>query len=79
MLEDIIKTTFTTKWGCFLYMVIPFGLKNTSAIFSRVVIVAFKDFIHKFLEVYFDNQIVFGLEKCDVESLNLMLDTCQRY
>jgi hypothetical protein len=33
----------------------PFGLKNAHAIFSRVVVVAFKDFIHKFLEVYLDD------------------------
>eukprot|EP00253_Pinus_taeda_P003425 PITA_03425 len=30
-------------------------------IFSRVVIEAFKEFIHKFLEVYFDDWTVFGL------------------
>jgi len=29
-------------------------LKNTPAIFSGVVIAIFKEFIHKFLEVYFD-------------------------
>ena len=57
----------------------PFGLKNASAIFSHVVIVAFKEFIHKFLEVYFDEWTVFGLLKRHVESLRLMLDTCRRY
>jgi hypothetical protein len=31
--------------------IMPFGLKNAPAIFSRVVVVTFKDFIHKFLEV----------------------------
>eukprot|EP00253_Pinus_taeda_P005407 PITA_05407 len=49
--EDKSKTTFATKWGCFQYNVMPFGLKNVSTIFSRVVIVTFKEFIHKFLEV----------------------------
>ena len=43
------KTTFTTEWGCFQYMVMPFGLKNASAVFSRIVVAAFKYFIHKFL------------------------------
>lgn len=77
--EDRSKTTFVTEWECFQYMVMPFGLKNASAIFSRVVITAFKDFIHKFLEVYFDNWTMFGLVKHHVESLHLMLDPCQRY
>eukprot|EP00253_Pinus_taeda_P025262 PITA_25262 len=48
--EDRRKTTFAIEWGCFQYTVMPFGLKNASAIFSRVVIATFKEFIHKFLE-----------------------------
>ena len=48
--EDRHKTTFATEMGSFQYTVMPFGLKNAPAIFSRVVIYAFKEFIHKFLE-----------------------------
>jgi len=33
----------------------PFGLKNALAIFLRIVIAAFKDYIHKFLEFYMDD------------------------
>ena len=40
-----------------------FGLKNVLAIFSQVVFTAFKDFIQKFLEVYMDDWIVYGLIK----------------
>ena len=53
--EDHHKTTFVIEWGCYQYTVMPFGLKNTPSIFSRIVVSAFKDFIHKFLEVYFDD------------------------
>ena len=49
--EDRSKTTFTTKWQCFQYTVMHFGLKNAPAFFSCVVIAKFKEFIHKFLEV----------------------------
>jgi len=44
--KDRSKTTFVTEWGCFQYTVMPFGLKNVPAIFSHVVVVAFKEFIH---------------------------------
>lgn len=53
--EDRRKMTFVTEWGCFQYTMMPFGLKNAPAIFSFVVITKFKEFIHKFLEVYFDD------------------------
>ena len=49
--EDRHKMTFVTEWGCYQYTVIPFGLKDTPVMFSRIVVSIFKDFIHKFLEV----------------------------
>lgn len=33
----------------------PFVLKNAQAVFSRIGIAYFCDFIHKFLEVYMDD------------------------
>jgi hypothetical protein len=54
-LEDKYKTTFATEWGSYQYIFMPFGLKNAPNIFSRVVIVSFKEFIHQFLEVYLDD------------------------
>lgn len=57
----------------------PFELKNAPTIFSRVVVILFNEFIHKFLEVYFDNWIVFGLVKGHVSSLFLIMGTCQKY
>ena len=54
---------FVTEWGCFQYTMMPFGLKNAPAIFSRIVVVVFKDFIQTFLEVYIDDWMVYGLVK----------------
>ena len=75
--EDRHKTTFTTKSGSFQYTMMPFGLKNAPAIFSRVVVAVFKEYIHKFVEVYFDDWTVFGLLKKHVEALRLMLAKCR--
>lgn len=52
--EDKTKTTFTTEWGSFAYNMMPFRLKNAPAVFYRIVIAAFCEYIHKFLEVYMD-------------------------
>jgi len=54
-------------------------LKNVPAIFSRVVITTFKEYIKKFLEVYFDDWIVIGLWIKHVETLRLMLNTCRQH
>ena len=75
--EDRSKITFATEWSYFQYTVMPFGLKNVPAIFSRVVVAVFKEYIHKFLEVYLDDWIVFGLVKHHIARLHLMLDTCR--
>jgi hypothetical protein len=55
-----------------------FGLKNSPTIFSRVVVEAFKEFLHKFLEAYFDDWIVFSLLKNHIECLRIMFDKCSQ-
>ena len=52
----------------------PFGLKNVPVIFYRIMVASFKYFTHKFLEVYFDDWIVFGLIKDHIESIRMMLE-----
>ena len=57
----------------------PFGLKNAPAIFSRVVVAVFNEFIHKFLEVYFYDWTVFGLMDKHVGAFRLMLAKCREH
>ena len=57
----------------------PFGLKNAPTIFSRLVVAVFKDYIHKFVEIYFDDWTIFGLLKKHVEALRLMLAKCRQH
>ena len=61
--EDHHKTTFVIEWVCFQYTVMPFGMKNALIVFSCVVIVVFKYFIQKFLQVYMDDWTIYGLVK----------------
>ena len=61
--EDRHKTTFVTKWECFQYIMISFGLKNVPTVFSRIVVIVLKDFIHKFLAVYMDDWTIYVLVK----------------
>jgi hypothetical protein len=76
--EDRYKMMFAIEWGSYQYIVMSFGLKNEPTIFSRVVIDAFKDFIHQFPEVFLDDWTVYSLLKNHVEVLRLMLERCRQ-
>ena len=39
--RDQHKTTFTTPWGTFMYVKMPFGLMNVGATFQRAMDIAF--------------------------------------
>jgi len=79
ILEDRRKTTFMMEWGCFQYTLMSFWLKNAPMIFSHMVMEVFNEFIHKFLEAYFNDWTMFGLVKRHVGSLHLILDLFWRY
>jgi hypothetical protein len=72
--KDRYKTTFSTEWGSYPYIVMSFGLNNAPTIFSRVVIASFKEFIHLFLKIYLDDWTVYSMLKDHVGVLRLMLE-----
>ncbi|KAI9185296.1 hypothetical protein LWI28_005952 [Acer negundo] len=60
--SDQDKTSFITDQGLYCYKVMPFGLKNASAIYQRMVNKLFKQQIGKSIEVYIDDMITKSLE-----------------
>lgn len=56
----------------------PFSLKNAPAAFSRIVIAAFREYIHKFLEVSLDDWTVYSLLKDHVAVFRLMFERCRQ-
>ena len=56
--EDQDKTSFTTPWGTYCYVVMPFGLKNVGATYQRTVMAIFHDMIYIDMEVYIDDILV---------------------
>ncbi|XP_019167690.1 PREDICTED: uncharacterized protein LOC109163402 [Ipomoea nil] len=56
--EDAEKTAFTTPEGIFCYLVMPFGLKNAGATYTRMVAKLFKSVLGRNMEAYVDDMIV---------------------
>ena len=59
-IEDIPKTTFRSPGsiGTFEWLVIPFGLKNASATYQRVMNAIFQDMLGLHMEVYIDDIVL---------------------
>jgi hypothetical protein len=52
---DIPKTTFTTKYGLYEYIVMSFGLTNAPAFFMYFMNSVFMDYLDKFVVVFIDD------------------------
>ena len=54
------KTAFSTRWGLYKYLVIPFGLTNTPATFQELINDTLKEFLDEFYIAYLDNILIFS-------------------
>ena len=68
--EDQKKTTFVCEFGSFAYRVMPFGLKNAPAVFSKIVVKTFQEYIYKTMAVYFDDWTIYSTLKDTGSSLS---------
>ncbi|MCO5563822.1 hypothetical protein L7F22_017471 [Adiantum nelumboides] len=59
-LEDQLKTTFITPWGCFAFRVMPFGLTNAPATFQRFMNMVFQEFFGKSIRVFIDDFCIYS-------------------
>jgi hypothetical protein len=58
--KDIPKTTFTTRYGLYEYIVISFGFMNASAHFIYLMNSVFMPELDKFIMVFIDDILVYS-------------------
>ena len=74
------KMSFTTPWGTFKYVKIPFGLKNAGATFQSSIDIAFAKEIHDFLVIYLDDLTVFSKSNQQhLDHLRQVFLRCRKY
>jgi hypothetical protein len=76
-LEDWHKTTFTSPWGTFIHVVMPFGLCNALVAFQKVTTYAFSKLLHKSMVVFIDDFSTQTSQEKHLEMLRACFQRCK--
>ena len=77
--DDGYKTAFITEWSAYVWVVMPFGLKNAPPTYQRIVNQIFKDYLNDFMKLFLDNFSVYSDVATHLPKLRLVFEQCRQY
>ncbi|GJS37517.1 retrotransposon protein, putative, ty3-gypsy subclass [Tanacetum coccineum] len=77
--EDILKTSFRTRYGHYEFQVMPFGLTNAPTVFMDLMNWVCKPYLEKFVIVFIDDILIHSKsEEEHAEHLKLILELLKK-
>jgi hypothetical protein len=77
--EDIEKTTFSTRYGHFEFIIMSFGLTNAPAAFMEGMNRMLHEFLDDFVVVFLDDILIYSkTEEEHEQHLRLILDALRK-
>jgi hypothetical protein len=73
------KIAFITDWGTFVWVGMPFGFKNASLTYQRVMNITFKDYLRVFMKLFIDDFGVFNNLDTHLTKLQLCFDNWRKF
>jgi hypothetical protein len=78
--EDINKTTFRTRYGHYEFTVVPFGLSNAPTVFMCLMNGIFRNYLDKFIIVFFDDILIYSkFEEEHEQRLRMVLQVLREH
>jgi hypothetical protein len=75
--KNLYKIAFITDWGTFVWVVMPFGIKNSPPTYQQIVSATFKDYLGVFMKLFLDDFNVFNDLDTHLPKLRLCFDKCK--
>ena len=77
--NDRYKTTFISEWGAYVWVVMPFGLKNAPPTYQRIINHIFKDYLNDFMKLFLDDVSVYSDIATHLPKRRLIFERCRQY
>ena len=77
--EEISKTAFRTRFGHYVFVVVPFGLTNAPTVFMSLMNGVFRKYLDQFVQVFLDDILVYSKNEKHVRIVLTFLRENQLY